>query len=108
MHIPSPIKVGDKIRCVGITSRTPSDAFDPETQVKMRWIDRKGGDPATGLTKPSVAKVTFIYTLTVYSGERFPIEVAAETRGKFVRADHFQALLAIQNAYARKLAARRS
>ena len=103
MHVPDPLRVGDRIPCLGITSRTADDAFDPERHVRMRWLSRRGGDPTTGLSKPSVASVTFRHVLLVEAGEVFALEAAAEHRGKFIRADHFQTLTAVANAYNRKL-----
>jgi hypothetical protein len=103
VHVPDSLKAGDHISCLGITSRTPTEAFDPEQHVQMRWLGRKGGDPSTGLSKPSIAKVTFQHTLIVKRGAANRLEVDAEHRGKYVRADHFQTLTAVLNSYNRKL-----
>lgn len=103
LSVPEPLKVGDAIPCVGITSRVSSESFDPERHVRMRWLGRKGGDPATGLDRPSVADITFRHILSVKAGTAQPLEAEAEHRGKYIKADHFQALVAAINAYNRKL-----
>ena len=103
MHVPEPLNVGDRVPCLGITSRVPDEAFDPEQHVSMRWLNRKSGDPATGLSKPSVATVNFRHTLTVKAGRVHRLEVDARHEGKYIKADHFHALTALANAYNRKL-----
>ena len=102
MAVPDPLKSGDVLPCLGISSRTPAEAIDPEQHVSLRWMDRRGGHPATGLTRPSIAKVTFQHRLTVRAGRQFALEVDAECGGKYLPADHFQALVALANAYYRK------
>jgi hypothetical protein len=47
--------------------------------------------------------VTFQHTLIVKRGAANRLEVDAEHRGKYVRADHFQTLTAVLNSYNRKL-----
>ena len=103
MNVPDSLKVGDQIPCLGITSKTSTEAFDPEQHVHMRWLARRGGDPSTGLSKPSVAKVTFQHTLVVKRGSSNRLEVDGEHRGKYVKADHFQAITAVLNSFNRKL-----
>jgi len=103
MFVPEPVKLGDHIPCLGVTSRMSDEQFDPEQRLRLPWLNRKGGHPSTGLDKPSVAKVTFRHTLTVEAGQDFPLEVAAQHRGKFIPFRDFQSLTAIANAYNRKL-----
>jgi len=47
--------------------------------------------------------VTFQHTLVVKRGFSNRLEVDAEHRGKYVRADHFQALAAVLNSFNREL-----
>jgi len=101
--VPGPLNVGDKLPCLGVTSRISAEAFDPELHVQMRWLNRRGGDPTTGLTKPCVASVVFRHTLVVKAGELYPLEVDARYEGRFVKADHFQSLAVALNAYNHKL-----
>src|SRR5215469_12885932 len=72
MHVPGPLKVGDRIPCIGITSRLPEEQFDPELHLKLPWLNRRGGHPSTGLSKPSVAKVAFRHSLVVEAGKDYP------------------------------------
>ena len=107
MQLPESLNVGDQIPCLGVTSRISAAAFDPELHLPMRWLNRKGGDPTTGFTKPCAASVVFRHTLMVKSGDAYPIEVEARHEGKFIKSDHFQSLVAMLNAYNRKLLLRR-
>ncbi len=44
----------------------------------------------------------FTHVLDVYKGHVFPVEVAAEFKNKFIRADKLQTVVAAMNAYARR------
>ena len=44
----------------------------------------------------------FTHVLQVYAGEQFALEVSAEFRGRFVRADKLQTIAAAYNAWMRK------
>ena len=100
LFVPEAIKVGDEVPCLGVTSRI---AYDPERHVEMRWAGRRGGHPDTGFSKPCRTDVTFRHVLVVQQGPTFPLELAAEFNGRFVREDHYQAVVALLNAYNRKL-----
>jgi hypothetical protein len=102
LDIPDQPKPGDVIRLVGISSRIAPDDVDPARHVVMKWLARKGGDPDTGFDKPCHACADFPHRLIVVAGNHFAAEVAAEHRGKFVRADKLQAVVATVNAWNRR------
>jgi hypothetical protein len=102
LTVPEPLKIGDLIPLVGISSRIDSTSSDPAKHVAMKWLGRRGGDPETGLETRCYACVDFTHVLEVYSGSQFPLEVAAEHRGKYIRADKLQALVATMNAWTRR------
>ena len=102
LAVPESLKIGDLIPLVGISSRIDSTSSDPAKHVAMKWLGRRGGDPATGLQTPCYACVDFTHVLSVYSGSEFPLEVTAEHRGKYIRADKLQALVATMNAWTRR------
>ena len=103
MSVPRPLKAGDRIPCIGITSRTAEEAFNAEEHFKLPWMNRRGGHPSTGLDRPSIAKVIFRHTLIVEAGHTFPLEVPAQSRGKFIKAADLQAITARVHAHSRKL-----
>ena len=102
LSVPESISVGTIIPLVGISSRIDRDQANPSMQVPMKWLNRKGGDPETGFEKPCYACVDFTHILDVYRGNVFRLEVAAEDRGKFVRSDKLQAVVATFNAWVRR------
>jgi len=101
LTIPEPVKVGDLIPLVGLSSRIDSKSSDPAKHIAMKWLARRGGDPETGLDTRCYACVDFTHVLEVYNGNDFPLEVAAEYRGKFIRAEKLQAVVATMNAWTR-------
>lgn len=103
LYVPEPVRVGARIPLVGISSRIGAESADPSLHVAMKWSNRKGGDPETGLSKPSFACVDFAHFLTIKAGEEFDFEVDAEYRSKFVKADKMQTIIALANAWARGL-----
>ena len=96
------MRPGDLIPLVGISSRIDPRWADPAKHVAMKWLDRRGGDPETGLDKRCYACVDFTHVLTVYSGNSFELEVAAEFKRKFIRADKLQAVVGTMNAWVRR------
>jgi hypothetical protein len=102
VFVPDQPKPGDVIRLVGVSSRIGSSDVDPAKHVAMKWLARKGGDPETGFDKPCHACADFLCRLIVTSGSSFPIEVEAEYRGKYIRADKLQAVVATVNAWNRR------
>lgn len=44
----------------------------------------------------------FTHLLEVQRGKVFPLEVAVDYRGKFIRADKLQTLVAVVNAWVRR------
>lgn len=99
LFVPEALNVGDEIPCLGVTSRI---ACDPERHVEMRWASRRGGHPDTGFSKPCRTDVTFRHLLVVRAGPTFPLQVEAEFSRRFIRRDHFHAVVALLNAYNRK------
>jgi hypothetical protein len=102
LTLPDWPRVGDLIPLVGITSRVSSENLDPAKHVTMKWLNRRGGDPETGFTKPCVADVTFTHVLEVEAGAAGTLEVDAEFAGKFIRADKLHTIVALVNARARR------
>jgi hypothetical protein len=102
LAMPEELKAGVKIPLVGVSSRIDPNSADPARHVPMKWLRRKGGDPETGFTSPCHACVDFTHVLTVYVGEQFASEVAAEHAGKFIRADKLHTVVAAMNAWARR------
>jgi uncharacterized protein (DUF433 family) len=106
LTIPDRMKVGDLIPLVGISSRIDSKSSDPAKHIAMKWLARRGGDPETGLERRCYACVDFTHALEVHRGNEFPLEVAAEHQGKFIRADKLQAVVATTNAWIRRTSPR--
>ena len=102
LSVPDQPKPGDVIWLIGVSSRIAPNHADPARHVAMKWLARKGGDPETGFDKPCHARADFLHRLTVTAGSRFPVEVEAEHRGKFIRADKLQAVVATVNAWNRR------
>jgi hypothetical protein len=96
------IGIGELIPLVGISSRIDPRSADPAKHVAMKWLDRKRGDPETGFDKPCYACVDFTHALAVYAGNIFDLEVAAEHKRKFIRADKLQAVVATMNAWIKR------
>ena len=88
VEIPDSIQTGTFIRLVGVSSTVPRDSVDPAKHVAMKWLAT--GDPETGFTKPCFTCADFIHRLPVFDGGNFPLEVAAEFKGKYVRAKNFK------------------
>jgi hypothetical protein len=65
----------------------------------MKWLNRRGGDPETGFDKPCHACADFMNVLEVYRGSSFELEVQAEHRDKFIRAEKLQTVVATVNAW---------
>jgi hypothetical protein len=99
LSVPDTIIPGNVIPLVGISSRVASKSANPKRHISMKWLNRSGGDPETGLDKPCYACVEFSYLLEVYRGSKFSLEVAAEHTGKFIRAEKLQTLAAAVNAW---------
>jgi len=102
LAVPDPMRLGELIPLVGITSRIDPRSADPAKHIAMKWLDRTGGDPETGFDKRCYACVDFTHILTVYSGTSFEFEVAAENKKKFIRADKLQTVVATINAWGRR------
>ena len=102
VFIPASIRPGSLILLVGVSSSVPRTSLDPARHVAMKWLARPGGDPETGFSRLCHACVDFTHVLEVYAGEQFTLEVAAEHRGHFVRADKLQTIAAAYNAWMRK------
>jgi hypothetical protein len=102
LSVPEPIKVGDLIPLVGISSRVGPNTADPARHVAMRWLERRGGHPETGFANPCYACVDFTHVLQVRAGEIYGTEVSAEFNRKFVAAEKFQTLVATMNAWTRR------
>jgi hypothetical protein len=108
LSIPSPVDVGSRIPLVGVSSRIDPGGVDPAKHVLMKWLNRRGGDPETGFSSHCYACMDFTHILEVYEGPTFKLEVAAEHRGKFIRADRLQTVVAAMNAWARREQLRRA
>jgi hypothetical protein len=100
--VPEQVRAGDQLPLVAVSSRIESRSADPAKHVAMKWLDRKGGDPETGFNRSCYAFMDFTHVLDVYKGHVFPVEVAAEFKNKFIRADKLQTVVAAMNAYARR------
>src|SRR5436309_120153 len=86
------LKAGSKILLVGVSSSIAPDAVDPALHLKMKWLNRTGGDPDTGFDKLCYACVQFQQTLEVFESDDFPLAMRAEYRGKKISHEHFQTL----------------
>ena len=93
---------GDFFFLMGVSSRIDPKSADPARHVSMKWLNRKGGDPETGFTKPCFACADFTHVLPVRSGKTYKVEVEAEYAGKYISPDKLQALVAVMNAYNRR------
>lgn len=102
LAVPEPLHVDEVIPLVGISSRINPISADPSMHVAMKWLNRKGGDPETGFTKPCYACMDFTHQLCVYAGKTFSLEVEAENQEKFVRADKLKTVVATMNAWMRR------
>ena len=102
LSVPDPVKPGELIPLVGISSRIDPKSKDPAKHVAMKWLNRKGGDPETGFAKLCYACMDFTHVLEVYRGNSFSAEVAAEHTGHFIRADKLQAVVVTMNAWLRR------
>ena len=100
--MPDDLHLGDVIPLVGISSRIDPKSADPAKHVAMRWLNRPGGHPETGFSKPCCVCMDFTHLLEVYAGEDRKLEVSAEFRGKNVAADKFQTIVATMNAWTRR------
>jgi len=96
------MRLGVTIPMVGISSRIDPGSADPAKHIPLKWLDRRGGDPETGLDRRCYACVDFTHVSTVYAGSNFALEVAAEHNRKFIRADKLQAIVAALNAWIRQ------
>lgn len=96
------MRIGDLIPLVGVSSRIDPERADPTKHLMMKWLARRGGDPETGFNTLCYACMDFTHMLEIYSGDHFPLEVAAEDRGKFIRAGKLQVVVATMNAWTRR------
>ena len=99
LSVPNEINPGMLIPLVGISSRIDSNSAAPAKHVVMKWLGRRGGDPETGFISLCHACMDFTHILEVYAGSQFPVEVAAEHSGKFIRADKLQTVVATMNKW---------
>lgn len=102
LNVPEPLGEGALIPLAGISSRISPGSFDPAIHVPMKWLNRKGGDPETGFSTPCHACMDFTHVLDVEAGATFAFEVAAEYRGRFIRADKLHTVVATMNAWIRR------
>ena len=94
---PRPLKIGDYIRLIGVSSSIPLGRIDFRRHVPMKWLARPGGDPETGFTRRCHATVDFTHVLEVKMGEHFTLEVEAKYNGKFIRSDKLHTITAAYN-----------
>jgi hypothetical protein len=97
LDVPDLVQSGSIIPLIGISSRIESKSADPAKHVSMKWLNRKGGDPETGFDKPCHACMDFTHILTIYKGNIFHLEVAAEYQWKFIKADKLRTVVATMN-----------
>ena len=102
LSVPDRLSPGDVIPLVGISSRIDPQSADPQKHVLMKWLNRRGGDPETGFSTRCYACMDFTHLLEVYAGDTFPLEVAAEHKSKFIRADKLQRVVGTMNAWTRR------
>jgi hypothetical protein len=102
LSVPDRIEPGERVPLVGISSRIDPHSADPAKHVPMKWLDRKGGDPETGFDKRCYPCADFTHVLPIYHGSIFVSEVAAEYKGKFIRDEKLQAVVATMNAWTRR------
>jgi len=100
--VAEPLEYGQSILLVGISSRIDPGEADPAKHVAMKWLNRRGGDPETGFVSPCYACMDFTHELEVYRGRVFELEVAADFRGRFIRAEKLRTVVSTLNAWVQR------
>ena len=99
LFVPEALNVGDEIPCLGVTSRI---AYDPEWHVENALGQPPGRTPGYRLLEAVSHRRDVPPPLSRAHGSDLSLQVEAEFSRRFIRRDHFHAVVALLNAYNRK------